>query len=161
MAKAKPIPDGFNTVSAYIVVPKATVAMEFYAKAFGAEPGMRMPGPDGESTMHAEMRIGDSMVMLTDENPEWNMKAPKTLGGSPQSLHIYVEDADAAYERAISAGCTPVFPLNDTFWGDRYAKVEDPFGHHWGIATHLEDLTPEEIGRRAEEWFKNMGNCSG
>lgn len=159
MPKAKPIPDGFNSVSAYLVVPKATEALPFYAEAFGAEPGMRMPGPDGESTMHAEMRIGNSMVMLTDENPEWNMKGPKALGGSPQSLHVYVEDADAAYERAIAAGCTPIFPLNDTFWGDRYAKVEDPYGHQWGIATHKEDLTPEEIGKRAEEWFKNMGSC--
>lgn len=155
----KPVPEGFNTVSAYLVVRNAVEALEFYQKAFGAEPGMRMPGPDGKSTMHAEMRIGDSTVMLTDENPQWQMKSPQTLGGSPSSLHIYVHDVDKYFNRAVEAGCEITAPLMDAFWGDRYGKVMDPFGHQWGIATHKEDLSGEEIGRRAAEFFANMGDC--
>ena len=157
----KPIPEGFNTVSAYLVVKNAVEALEFYQKAFGAEPGVRMPGPDGKSTMHAEMRIGNSMVMLTDENPQWEMKSPHTLGGSPSSLHIYVEDVDKYFDRAIKAGCEVKAPLMDAFWGDRFGKVVDPFGHQWGIATHKEDLSGEEIGKRATEWFANMGGDCG
>ncbi len=157
----KPIPEGFNTVSVYLVVKNAVEALEFYQKAFGAEPGVRMPGPDGKSTMHAEMRIGNSMVMLTDENPQWEMKSPHTLGGSPSSLHIYVEDVDKYFNRAIEAGCEVKAPLMDAFWGDRFGKVTDPFGHEWGIATHKEDLSGEEIGKRAAEFFASMsgGDC--
>ena len=153
----KPVPDGFNTVSVYLVVKNAVEALDFYQKAFGAEAGERMPGPDGESTMHAEMRIGNSTVMLTDENPQWEMKSPLTLGGSPASLHIYVDDADKFFKRAVDAGCAVMVPIDDAFWGDRYGKVKDPFGHQWGIATHKEDLSPEEMGRRAAEFFSNMG----
>jgi len=152
-------PDGFNTVSVYLVVKNAVEALEFYQKAFGAEVGARMPGPDGKSTMHAEMRIGNSKVMLTDENPQWGMKSPTTLGGSPASLHVYVDDADKFFNRAVEAGCTVTAPIMDAFWGDRYGKVADPFGHHWGIATHKEDVRPEEMGRRAAEFFANMGEC--
>jgi len=162
MSTVKPVPDGFNTVSAYLVVPSSVEALAFYEKAFGAETCSRMPGPDGKSTMHAQMRIGDSMVMLTDENPQWQMKAPKTLGGSPASLHLYVENVDAVFERAVEAGCEVLFPVNDTFWGDRYGKVADPFGHQWGIATHKEDLSDEEVTRRGREWMKRMaegGDC--
>jgi PhnB protein len=155
----KPIPDCFNTVSCYLIVKNAVEALEFYRKAFGAEPGVRMPGPDGSSTLHSEMHIGNSTVMLTDENPQWGMKAPQTLGGTPASLHIYVEDADKLYDRAVKAGCTVMSPLMDAFWGDRYGKVQDPFGHQWGIATHKEDLSPEEMGKRAAEFFANMGDC--
>lgn len=155
----KPIPEGFNTVSAYLIQDDSVKAMDFYQKAFGAESGMRMPGPDGKSTMHMEMRIGNSTVMLTDANPQWNAKSPKQLGGSPMSLHVYVNDADALFNRAVSAGCEIEYPIGDTFWGDRYGKVRDPFGHSWGIATHKEDLTPEQIGKRAEEFFKNMKGC--
>lgn len=151
---AQPIPEGFNTISAYLVVPNAVEALQFYQKALGAEPGMRMPGPAGEnSTMHAEMRIGNSTVMLTDENPQWGSKSPKTLGGSPVSLHVYVNDADALFNRALAAGCEVQYPLNDTFWGDRYGKVLDPYGHSWGIATHKEDVPPEEMAKRAQEWM--------
>jgi uncharacterized glyoxalase superfamily protein PhnB len=154
---AKPVPDCFNTVSAYLIVKNSVEALGFYQKAFGAEPGARMPGPDGKSTMHAEMHIGNSTVMLTDENPQWNLKSPQTLGGSASSMHIYVDDADKYYERAVEAGCEVVAPLMDAFWGDRYGKVRDPFGHEWGVATHKEDLTPEEIGKRAAEFFATMG----
>ena len=111
--------------------------------------------------MHAEMRIGNSTVMLTDENPQWEMKSPETLGGSPSSLHVYVDDADKYFSRAVEAGCEVVAPLMDAFWGDRYGKVKDPFGHQWGIATHKEDLSMEEIGKRAAEWFANMGGDCG
>ena len=155
----KPVPDGFHTVNSYIVVKNAVEAMKFYQKAFGAEPGMRMPGPDGNSTMHAEMRIGNSTVMLTDENPEWDLKSVQTLGGSPCSLHLYVENGDKLFERAVQAGCTVKMPMMDAFWGDRYGKVADPFGHQWGIATHKEDLSPAQIAERAEEFFSNMGGC--
>ena len=154
----KAVPDGFNTVSVYLVVKNAVEALEFYQKAFGAEAGDRMPGQDGKSTMHAEMRIGNSTVMLTDENLQWQMKSPETLGGSPASLHVYVDDADKAFNRAVEAGCTVVAPLMDAFWGDRYGKLADPFGHQWGIATHKEDVSPEEMGKRAAEFFAGMGD---
>ena len=157
---ANPIPDGFNTVSAYLIVPNSVEALEFYAKAFGAEAGVRMTGPGGDqTTMHAEMRIGNSMVMLTDENPMWNLKGPATLGGAAVTLHLYVEDADALYQRAVDAGCSPTFPIDDVFWGDRYGKVEDPYGHGWGIATHKIDLTPEELSQRQQEWLANMAQA--
>ena len=155
---AKAVPDGFNTVSTYLIVPNAVEAMEFYAKAFGAKAVSRMPGPDGQSTMHAEMCLGDSMLMLSDENPEWGMTAPATLGGTASSLHLYVEDADAAFKRAVDAGCAVEFPVDDVFWGDRYAKVKDPYGHSWGIATHTEDLSDDELQKRAAEWFASMGD---
>ena len=157
----KPIPDGFNSVSAYLIVRNSVDALDFYKKAFGAEACSRMAGPDGESTMHAEMRIGNSTVMLSDENPQWEMKSPQTLGGSPTSLHIYVEDADEVFNRAVAAGCTVKAPLMDAFWGDRYGKLVDPFGHEWGIATHKEDLSEEEIAKRGAEWFANMGGDCG
>lgn len=156
----KPIPEGYNTVSAYLVVPNAVEALAFYEKAFGAVPGARMEGPGG-STVHAEMRIGDSHVMLTDENPAWELKSPATLGGSAASLHLYVEDADAAFERAEKAGCTVVAPLMDAFWGDRYGKLQDPYGHQWGVATHKEDLSEAEIEKRGREFMEQMqqGGC--
>jgi len=155
-----PIPRGFNSVSVYLIVKNSVEALEFYQKAFGAELVERMPGPDGKSTVHAEMRIGDSTVMLSDENPKWEARSPETLGGSPVSLHIYVEDADALYKQAIEAGCTEKAPMMDAFWGDRYGKVVDPFGYQWGIATHKEDVGPEEMQKRAAEWMASMGEGS-
>jgi PhnB protein len=157
----KPIPDGYNSVSAYLIVKNAAEALHFYKQALGAEPGVRMTGPDGKSTMHAEMHIGNSTVMLSDENPQWGAQSPETLGGSPSSLHIYVEDADALFKRAVEAGCEVVAPIMDAFWGDRYGKLKDPFGHQWGIATHIEDVPPEDMGRRAEEWFASMQQGEG
>jgi uncharacterized glyoxalase superfamily protein PhnB len=156
-AKVKPVPEGYHTVTAFMIVKDAREVMDFYSRAFGAETVMRMPGPDGKSTMHAEMRIGDSMLMLCDENPNWNTKSAATLGGSPVSLHLYVNDADAAFKRAVQAGCTVTMPIQDAFWGDRYGKLRDPFGYEWGIATHKEDLSPEELDRRAAEFMKSMG----
>lgn len=154
---AQAIPEGFNTVSVYLIVKNADEALEFYQKAFGGEVGDVMKGPDGKSTMHAELRIGNSTVMLTDENPQWEMKSPTTLGGCAASVHMYVENADKAFQRALDAGCTVKAPLMDAFWGDRYGKVEDPYGHQWGIATHIEDVPPEEIGKRAAAFFAEMG----
>ena len=158
---AKPIPDGFNSVSAYLIVKDPQKAMDFYRKALGAEPGVTMKTPDGAAIVHAEMHIGDSTVMLSQENPQWDMKSAETLGGSPISLHIYVDDCDKLYKRAIDAGCQVAAPLMDAFWGDRYGKVKDPFGFQWGIATHKEDVPEEEMGKRAAEWFASMadGDC--
>ena len=163
MSDVNPIPDRFNSVSAYLVVKNSTEALNFYGKAFGAETIFRMPGPDGASTMHAEMGIGDSVVMLTDENPEWGAQSPETLGGNHTSLHLYVNDVDAVFNQAVEAGCEVLAPVTDMFWGDRFGKVKDPFGHHWGIATHKEDVPEEEMGQRAAEFFASMGDgdCGG
>lgn len=161
MSDVKAVPDGFNTVSVYLIVPNAVEAMEFYSKAFGAEIGFRMPGPDGESTMHAEMRLGNSTIMLSDENPQWNMKGPNALGGTPVSVHVYVDDCDAVFNQATEAGCKPMGPMMDMFWGDRFGKVTDPYGHQWSIATHKHDYTPEQMAKGAEQFFKQMadGGC--
>ena len=157
MSDAPPIPEWFKSVSVYLIVPNSEEAIAFYERALGAEAITRMKGPDGKSTMHAAMRVGDSIVMLTDENPEWNAKSPATLGGSPVSMHIYTENADAMFDRAVAAGCESVAPMMDAFWGDRYGKVMDPFGHQWGFATQKEELTPEQMEQRAREWFASMG----
>jgi len=151
-----PIPPEFNSVSAYLIVPNAVDAMAFYEKAFGAKEVFRMPGPDGQSTMHAEVTLGDSKIMLTDENPQWNLQSALTLGGSPVSLHLYVEDCDALFQQAVAAGCEVVAPLADMFWGDRFGKVKDPYGIQWSIASVKEEVPPEEMAARAKEAFKNM-----
>jgi len=153
---AQNIPEGFNTVSVYLIVKDAKEAIDFYQKAFGAEAGVHMPGPGGQGTMHAEVRIGNSTVMLTDENPQWEMKAPASYGGSPAGLHLYVDDADKLFKRAIDAGCTVKAPLMDAFWGDRFGKLTDPFGHDWGIATHVEDVEPADMEKRAAAFFAEM-----
>ena len=155
------IPEGANSVTAYLVVPDAVEAMDFYAKAFGSQQVMRMPGPGGQGTMHAEIRIGNSLVMLTDENPQWEMKSAKTLGGSPVSMMIYVEDADEVFRSALEAGCEVKFPLTDMFWGDRMGKVRDPFGLDWAIATHVEDVPEEEMGARQAAWLAEMAKAGG
>jgi PhnB protein len=152
----KAIPDRFNTVSAYLVVPNAEQALEFYSKALGAETICRMPGPGGQGTMHAEMGIGNSTVMLTDENPQWQQRSPNTLGGTPVTLHVYTTDCDSLFNRAVAAGCAVICPPMDMFWGDRYAKLTDPYGHVWGIATHKEDVPPEEMPARMEKAFAEM-----
>jgi PhnB protein len=148
---AKNPPKGYHTITPAIVVRDAGKAIDFYKEAFGAEEVDRMEGPDG-SIMHAEIRIGDSLVMLGEENPMWQTKSPVTLGGVHGSLHIYVDDADAAFARAISAGCEARYPLEDAFWGDRYGKVTDPFGHEWGLATRVKDLSDDEIRKAGEAW---------
>jgi PhnB protein len=154
----KAIPDGHNMVIPYLVIKNASEAIEFYKKAFGAEEILRLPGPVGGSVMHAELKIGNGFIYMTDENPEWNKKSPATIGTTPVSLHIYVEDVDAFFQRAIAAGATETMPVADTFWGDRYGGLKDPFGHEWGIATHKKDMTPEEIEKGAQEWFASMAN---
>ena len=148
MSNVKAIPDGYHTVTPYLAVRGAAKALDFYAKAFGAEERFRMPGPNGK-VMHAEMKLGDSMIMLGDEAPERGAPAPPTLGGTPVGLLLYVHDVDARFERATRAGCTTQMPPTDMFWGDRMCKLSDPFGHSWSIATHREDVSPEEMGRRA------------
>ena len=119
-----------------------------------------MNGPDG-SVMHGEVVIGNSTLMISQENPAWDMKSPETLGGSPASIHLYVDDCDALFKHAIESGCTEVSPVMDMFWGDRYGKVEDPFGFQWGIATHKEDLTMEELEERGKAWFAEFSANEG
>jgi len=148
----KAIPDGYHVVTPYLVVESAAEAIEFYSRAFGAQELYRMPGPDG-SVMHAEFRIGDSNVMIADENTPMGSKSPKTLGGSPASLLLYVEDVDAAFQQAVDAGATVVMPVADMFWGDRYGKLQDPFGHDWSVATHIEDVSPEQMAERMAAAF--------
>ncbi len=140
----KPIPDGMHTLTPHLVCSNAAEAIEFYKRAFGAVEEARLPGPGGK-LMHAQVRIGDSPLMLVDAFPEWGTRGPDELKGSPVTLHLYVQDADAAFERAVAAGATVTMPLADMFWGDRYGQVKDPFGHQWSIATHIRDLGPEEI----------------
>lgn len=140
----KPVPEGVHTVTPHLVCAGAADAIEFYKKAFNAVEIHRIPGPGGK-LMHGAIRIGDSTVMLADEFPEWGSKGPKTLGGTPVTIHLYVEDVDAVFAQAVSAGATPAMPVTDMFWGDRYGMVIDPFGHSWSVATHIKDLTTEEM----------------
>ena len=157
----KPIPDGYHSVTPYLFTKNATEAIEFYKKAFGAEEVLRLPFPDGSALMHAEIRIGNSIVMLSDENPRMDALGPQSRGGATGSLMIYVEDVDASFTRAVEAGATVKTPLTDMFWGDRFGQLTDPFGHHWSLATHIEDVSPEEIDRRTQEWFAKMGEKGG
>ena len=143
----KAIPDGYHSVTPYITVRNAAAALDFYKKALGATETMRFETPDG-SVCHAEIQIGDSKVMLGDENPEWGNKSPQTLGGSAGGLCIYVEDCDALFDRAVAAGATVMKPLADQFYGDRSGTVIDPFGHAWTLATHQEDVSIDEMKAR-------------
>ena len=154
MSKAVP-PTGYHTVTPTIVVRNAAAAIDFYKKAFGAEEIDRMLGPDG-SVMHAEIQIGDSRIMLGEENEQWGTRSPQSLGGVHGSLHLYVENADASFDRAIKAGATLRYPLEDAFWGDRYGKVTDPFGHEWGIATRVKEMTREEMEAAGKEWMAKV-----
>jgi PhnB protein len=146
----KPIPEGYPRVSPYLVVDGAQKAIEFYTTVLGFTERMRMPGPDGRIG-HAELQLGDSVLMLADEFPDAGAKGPSAYGGSPVSLTVYVEDVDATFERAAEAGATVVWPLENKFYGDRAATFDDPFGHRWTINSHVEDVSPEEMGRRAAE----------
>ena len=147
---AKPIPAGYRTVTPYLTIKHAAKALEFYKRAFGASETFRVMMPDGRLG-HAEVRLGDSLVMLSDEFPEFGGKAPDTLGGSPVSIHLYVEDVDAFFKRALAAGAKERKPVMDQFYGDRSGQLEDPFGHLWWVATHKEDIAPEELQRRVQE----------
>jgi len=145
---AKPIPDGYHSVTPYLCVKGAAQAIEFYKKAFLATERMRLAQPDGR-VGHAELQVGDSVIMLSDEFPEMGARSPQSLGGSPVSIHLYVEDADAIFNQAVAVGAKIKRPIADQFYGDRLGGVEDPFGHTWWISTHKEDLSPQEIERRA------------
>ncbi len=145
--KLNPIPEGYRTITPYLVVKGAAEALDFYAKAFGAVEFVRMPGPGG-SVMHAEVKIGDSILMLSDEFPDWGQLGPISRGGTTCTMMLYVEDCDAAFQRAVDAGCAATQEPKDEFWGDRFAKVTDPFGHQWAFATHVEDVSPEEMAKR-------------
>ena len=156
MAKAaQAVPRGYHTVTPSIVVAGATKAIDFYKKALGAEEVMRFPGPGG-TIMHAEIRVGDSVVMLADEMPEQGGRSPKSYGGTPVSFFVYKDNVDAAWKRAVDAGAKEIMPLQDMFWGDRTGCLEEPFGHRWWLAQHVQDLTPEEIQRNAEAFFSQM-----
>ncbi|HEX7902220.1 MAG TPA: VOC family protein [Planctomycetota bacterium] len=144
----KPIPDGYHAVTPYLSIAGAGAAIDFYKKVFGAKEVMRMPGPDGKIG-HAEIQIGGSKIMLADEFPQMNSRGPKAFGGTPVQIHLYVEDVDAVFARAVAAGAKVLRPVADQFYGDRAGGLEDPFGHVWHVATHKEDLTPEEIAKRA------------
>lgn len=149
--KGKAVPEGFRTLTPYICVKNAARAIEFYKQAFGAREVhvSRMPGG---KIMNAQLRIGDSMLMLNDEFPP-HCQSPESLGGSPVAIHIYVEDVDKLYNQAVESGATPTMPPMDAFWGDRYGQLKDPFGHIWSIATHIKDMTDEEMQRAGEEFF--------
>lgn len=152
----KPIPPGYHTVTPTLMVRDSLAAIEFYKQAFGAVALSRFPAPGGQGTIHAEIRIGDSMVMLGDELPGMACKSPTTLGETTVSLFLYVDDVDEVFRRAVAAGAKEVMAPCVMFWGDRFAKVIDPFGHSWSLATHMEDLPPEEIRRRGEAFFAQM-----
>ncbi len=158
MAKnVKAVPEGFHTVTPYLVLHDARRALEFYKKAFGAETRVNMPGPGGK-VMHAEIKIGDSILFLSDESEMMpGIKSPRSAGVATGSTFLYVQDVDAVFKKAVDAGAKVTMPVADMFWGDRFGKVSDPFGHHWGIATHKEDLTPEQMEKRRIEFEKTMG----
>lgn len=146
---------GFSAVTPHLVCAGAADAIEFYKNAFDAVEEGRLAGPNGK-VMHAVVRIGGAPVMLVDEMPEWQSFGPKSLKGSPVTIHLYVDDVDAVVARAVEAGAKITMPVADMFWGDRYGKLEDPFGHHWSVATHLRDLTPEEVEEAARKVFAEM-----
>jgi PhnB protein len=146
--KIKPVPEGYRTVTPYLMARRADQAIEFYKRAFGAKERFRMQGQDGR-VMHAELQIGDSLVFLCDEFPEMGGKSPETLKGSPVSLFLYVEDVDAWFQQAVDAGATVKTPVADQFWGDRWGALTDPFGHEWHLATRVEEVSPEELERRS------------
>ena len=147
---AKPIPDNYPQVMPYLIVDGAKEAIEFYKGVLGATERMRLEGPDG-GIGHAELEIGESVIMLADENPGMDIEGPKSVGGTPVTIHVYIEDADAAFERALQAGAKPLRAVEDQFYGDRSGQFEDPYGHRWNVATHVEDISEDEMSRRAAE----------
>jgi PhnB protein len=145
---ANPIPEDYPRVTPYLIVDGGDAAIEFYSSVLGAQERVRMAGPDGKIG-HAELGIGDSVIMLADEHLEMDIRGPRTVGGTPVTLHVYVEDADSVFERAIQAGAKSLRPVEDKFYGDRSGQFKDPFGHRWDVATHVEDVPPEEMSKRA------------
>jgi PhnB protein len=154
-SQAKQVPEGFHTVTPYLVVRDAARAIDFYKRAFGAEELFRLEGPPGKIG-HAEIKIGDSIIMLSDEMESGNCRSPQSLGGTPVNILLYVKDVDRIFNQAVSAGAEVAMPLADMFWGDRYGQVTDPFGHSWALATHKEDIPPEELQKRAQAAMAEM-----
>jgi len=154
----QPIPKGYHTITPYMTVRDAARAIEFYKQAFGAKDKGAMKGPDGK-VMHAEIVIGDSTIMLADEFPEFGSLSPQSIGGSGTGLHIYIENVDSAFDRAVKAGATVEMPVADMFWGDRYGKLRDPFGHKWSIGTHTKDMSMDEMNKGMEEAMAKMPNA--
>jgi PhnB protein len=150
MANVNPIPEGYPRVSPYLIVDGAAAAIDFYSSVLDATERMRMPDRD-DKIGHAELQIGDSIVMLADEYPEMGLKGPKSLGGTPVTMSVYVEDVDGVFDRAVKAGATSLRPVEDQFYGDRAGQFEDPFGHRWSVASHVEDVPPEEMAERAAQ----------
>ncbi len=159
-SQVQPIPEGMRTITPHLVCAKAAEAIEFYKAAFGAVEHGRLATPQG-ALLHAMLQIGDSHLMLVDEFPDWGALGPKTLKGSPVTIHLYVEDVDAAVKRAVDAGAKITMPVEDMFWGDRYGKVEDPFGHQWSLATHIRDVPTEEMQKVAASATDGCGGPKG
>jgi PhnB protein len=154
-ASVKPVPEGFHTATPTLVVRNAAQAIDFYKKVFGAEEIMRMPSPDGKIS-HAEIKIGDSIIFVSDEFPQHPGKSPQTLGGFTGGIYLYVPDVDDVFAKAVAAGGKAYMPVTDMFWGDRHGNFTDPFGHSWGVSTHKEDLSEEEMGKRAQAFYAEM-----
>lgn len=154
--KVKRVPEGYHTVTPHLVIQGAAQAIEFYKKALGAKELRRAPDPSGK-LMHAEIQIGDSRIFLNDEYPEMGALAPVSLKGSPVTIHLFVEDVDSLFQQAVNAGARVMMELADQFWGDRYGVITDPFGHHWSIASHVKDMTPEEMQKAAAAAMAQMG----
>ena len=154
-----PIPEGYHTVTPSLSIDGAADAIEFYKRAFGAQERYRMPAPDGKIA-HAELQIGDSVVMLSDSFDWSTVKSPTELGGTTVSIFVYVEDVDTTFQQAVDAGATATMPVETQFWGDRFGSVTDPYGHHWSLATHVEDVPPDELERRAREAFASHPELS-
>ena len=158
--QVKTIPPGFHSITPMLTVREPDKAIDFYKRALGAEERSRFKGPDGKSIMHAELKVGDSIIMLGGEQAEQGCRSPQTLGGTPITLYLFVEDVDKAFNRAASAGATVAMPVADMFWGDRCGQVVDPFGHKWFLATHKQDLSQEDIQKRGEAFFAQMAKKS-
>ncbi|WP_447980110.1 VOC family protein [Candidatus Nitrospira bockiana] len=154
--QVKPIPTGYHSITPALTVREVDKAIDFYTRALGAEQRSRFVGPDGKSIMHAELKIGNSVIMLGGEQVEHGCRSPQSLGGTPVALYLYVEDVDKAFARATSAGATVAMPVTDMFWGDRCGQFVDPFGHKWSVATRKEDLSQEEIQKRGHAFFAQM-----
>ncbi len=154
-SRIKPIPEGYHTITPNLTLSDATGAIDFYKRAFGAQETFRMNLPDGK-VMHAELKIGDSMLMLADEMPGGKCRSPQSVGGTAVDIFLYVEDVDQVFKKAVAAGAKVEMPVTDMFWGDRYGKLTDPFGHSWSLATHKEDVNPEELRKRAQAAMEKM-----
>lgn len=159
MAQVKPIPDGYNPVTPYMTIANAAAAIDFYKSVFGARERMRLDGPEGK-VGHAEIEIGTSVIMMSDEFPEMNCRGPKSIGGSPVSIHLYVTDVDAVLRKAEAASARITRPAANQFYGDRLGSLEDPFGHVWHVASHVEDVPADEMEKRAAQAMKEMGGKS-